>query len=136
MELRPHHITIISIYKTAEESKLNHLKNKLEKLYGNEFKDKFLEVIDSINGDTLVEIVNGLDHICDTCSCPYVKYCKIEDYDSLKKEMIKRYPEIIGTKFGNEDPEIADKDAIERFNIKYNKTYRFGDLIDNFLKTK
>lgn len=106
----------------------------LEIEYGKEFSNKLKRYNSQIKEDSVIEIIEGEDDVCNFC--PYYEYCNNFNYKSTHQIALKRLNEnydILVKKHGvdfinkklefrkylmNQDTKINDKKCLDFFNLK------------------
>lgn len=104
----------------------------MDLVYGEAFRQRYIQFIDEIEDDTLIEIVSGNDDICDKLVCPYSSDCGSKNYSYVMNTMVEKFPPGTDPRvikaFRMMTPEIGDKYSSRRFGIEPGNVFRFGDI--------
>ncbi len=139
IKLRPHNLAIIKENKRVSSRFGKFLFNRItNRIYGRKFGKRFQQEISDIDSDTLVEVVSGLDDVCnlsgeDFDNCPYKRYCEFGAYQITMDTILDRIPRIVRrpsivNAIKNTDPESSDLILLEKYELEFGKTYHFGDI--------
>lgn len=145
IKLRGHHIHTIENFKNGSRSGYG---NKFfQTVYGQEMADRIYEFIDGVYDNTLIEIVEGNDTICDDLKCPYSSHCRKGDYattadliiekilQSTDEEIIERSKSEIRGYNEFKIPghmESEDAESLKKFNAEVGKKYTYGELLKDY----
>ncbi len=75
---------------TSEESQI--IINHQAELYDYRFAKSVRHFIESVDDDTKIEVVPGLDYICKTFKCPYAKKCALGKYEEVSRTLANKLP--------------------------------------------
>jgi hypothetical protein len=143
IRLRDHHIEYLVRRTMAKkedpriwEASNEHLKN----IYGSKFSHSLIKLEKELAPDTLVEIVEGQDHVCENLGCLYVNECKSGNYQALAQKMAKivpifllAYPILLSNESPGKDALIiSEKKHLAELGLQSGDLCTFAELMKKY----
>jgi len=144
IRLRAHHLEYIVLrsiakkeYPRIKKAADEHLAN----IYGKKYVNALVNFEKKIKPDSIIEIVEGSDYICEELGCVYSPECLIGDFQALTQKMIKRVPEfllalpvILSRILSKENLEKQDELILKECGLKVGESYKFADLVKIYIQ--
>lgn len=142
LRLRGHHIEYLvrRIMAKNDAALLEASSEHLANLFGKKYVNALHWLESQISPDTLVEIVEGSDYICENLGCPYEKECKQGDYSGLAVKMAEFVPVfllsypilLLRIPHNKEELEKEEVENLKKHDLKPGDVMRFDDIMKKY----
>jgi len=138
IRLRAHHLEYLILRSIADRDNpriKQAVDEHLANIYDSQYVHALIDFENKIKPDTLIQIVQGADDICEKLDCTYAEECLIGDFQALTQKMMKNVPEfllalpiILSRVLSKESLEKQDQSILNECGIAVGETHSYAHL--------
>jgi len=143
IKLRGHHLEYLVHMTRTKKDNLQMLEAASEhmaNIFGQKYARSLIDLESQLTPDTLVEIVEGRDYICENLGCPYEKECAQGNYQALAVKMAEfvpifllSYPILLfRIPHNKEELEKEEVERLKKHGLKLGVVERFREIIKKY----